>query len=209
MQWLPLSWRTAQTSLGTTRFFLSIYLPHLSLVIPCSYWASACYAVLPSRKTLYVISFRQTRDLPVVSLFPHPASFRFPSRGHPCLRLYPSHCRVDSGLAPIRNVRRQAHIKNSRTECTACTAVLKSGSHFQYGSGLTTSMPINRSWCPARKKIEEKSSDIRATRATNGFPAASAVRSPIRLERGVHPAKICSQRQAHSFAVWSVPFLSL
>ena len=84
----------------------------LSLVIPCSYWASACYAVLPSRKTLYMISFRQTRDLPVVSLFPHPASFRFPSRGHPCLRLYPSHCRVDSGLAPIRNVRRQAHIKN-------------------------------------------------------------------------------------------------
>ena len=100
-----------QVSPGTTRFFLSIYLPHLSLVIPCSYWASVCYAVLPSRKTLYVISFRQTRDLPVVSLFPHPASFRFPSRGHPCLRLYPSHCRVDSGLAPIRNVRRQAHIK--------------------------------------------------------------------------------------------------
>jgi len=33
-------------------------------------------------------------------------------------------------------------IKNSRTECTACTAILKSGSHFQYGSGLTTSMPI-------------------------------------------------------------------
>ena len=34
-------------------------------------------------------------------------------------------------------------IKNSRTECTACTAILKSGSHFQYGSGLTTSMPMN------------------------------------------------------------------
>ena len=33
-------------------------------------------------------------------------------------------------------------IKNSRTECTACTAILKSGSHFQYGGGLTTSMPI-------------------------------------------------------------------
>ena len=112
VQWLLLSKRSAQVSPGTTRFFLSIYLPHLSLVIPCSYWASACYAVLPSRKTLYVILFRQTRDLPVVSLFPHPASFRFPSRGHPCLRLYPSHCQVDSGLAPIRNVRRQAHIKN-------------------------------------------------------------------------------------------------
>ena len=34
-------------------------------------------------------------------------------------------------------------IKNSRTECTACTAILKSGSHFQYGSGLTASMPMN------------------------------------------------------------------
>ena len=34
-------------------------------------------------------------------------------------------------------------IKNSRTECTACTAILRSALHFQYGSGLTTSMPIN------------------------------------------------------------------
>ena len=66
-----------QTSLGTTRFFLSIYLPHLSRMIPCSYRASACLAALPSYETLYVISVRQTRDLPVVSLFPHPASFRF------------------------------------------------------------------------------------------------------------------------------------
>ena len=106
---LPFSKRIAQVSLGTTRFFLSIHLPHLSPVIPCSYWASAWSAVLPSRKTFYVISVRQTRDLPVVSLFPHPASFRFPSRGHPCLRLYPSHCRADSGLSPVRNVRRQAH----------------------------------------------------------------------------------------------------
>ena len=34
-------------------------------------------------------------------------------------------------------------IKNSRTECTACTALLKSAPHFQYGGGLTTSMPTN------------------------------------------------------------------
>ena len=66
-----------ETSLGITRFFLSIHLPHLSRMIPCSYRASACLAVLPSYETLYVISVRQTRDLPVVSLFPHPASFRF------------------------------------------------------------------------------------------------------------------------------------
>ena len=77
MQWLPLSRRTTQTSLGTTRFFLSIHLPHLSCLIPCSYWASTCIAALPSCMTLYEISVRQTRDLPVVSLFPHPASFRF------------------------------------------------------------------------------------------------------------------------------------
>ena len=35
------------------------------------------YATLPSCITLYEISVRQTRDLPVVSLFPHPASFGF------------------------------------------------------------------------------------------------------------------------------------
>ena len=77
MQWLLLSEHIAQISPGTTPFFRSIYLSHLSYMIPCSYWASACLAVLPSCITLYEISVRQTRDLPVVSLFPHPASFRF------------------------------------------------------------------------------------------------------------------------------------
>ena len=77
MQCLLLSEHIAQTSPGTTHFFLSIYLSHLSYMIPCSYWASACLAVLPSCITLYEISVRQTRYLPVVSLFPHPASFRF------------------------------------------------------------------------------------------------------------------------------------
>ena len=56
---------------------LSIHLPHLSCMIPCSYWASTCEAALPSCITLYEISVRQTRVLPVVSLSPHPASFRF------------------------------------------------------------------------------------------------------------------------------------
>ena len=77
MQWLPLSKHTAQTSPGTTCFFLSIHLLHLPYMIPCSFRASACKAVLPSCMAFYVISVRQTRDLPVVSLFPHPASFRF------------------------------------------------------------------------------------------------------------------------------------
>ena len=46
-------------------------------MIPCSYRASACFAVLPSCVTSYVVSVRQARGLPVVSLFPHPASFGF------------------------------------------------------------------------------------------------------------------------------------
>lgn len=86
------------------------------------YQAATEKLALTSCITSYVVSVRQTRDLPVVSLFPHPASFRFPSRGHPCLRLYPSHCRVDSGLAPIRNLRRQAHIKKAEQDAgiSAC-----------------------------------------------------------------------------------------
>ena len=52
---------------------------HLSLF---EYLSSICLvsvrsSALPSYITFYEISVRQTRDLPVVSLFPHPASFRF------------------------------------------------------------------------------------------------------------------------------------
>ena len=104
------SLKAFRTGLPGYHTFLSLHLS--ATFIPRDSVQLLGFGLLSSRKTLYVISFRQTRDLPVVSLFPHPASFRFPSRGHPCLRLYPSHCRVDSGLAPIRNVRRQAHIKN-------------------------------------------------------------------------------------------------
>ena len=46
-------------------------------MIPCSYRALSCLTDLPSCTAFYTISVRQTRDLPVVSLFPHPASFRF------------------------------------------------------------------------------------------------------------------------------------
>ena len=74
---LRLSARSAQTSPGTTRFFSSIYLPHLPHAIPCSYWASTCWAALPSHIAFYAVSVRQARGLPVVSLFPHPTFFRF------------------------------------------------------------------------------------------------------------------------------------
>ena len=35
---------------------------------------------------------------------------------HPCLRLYPSRYRADSGLSPVRNVRRRAHQAKKRAE---------------------------------------------------------------------------------------------
>ena len=37
-------------------------------------------------------------------------------QGHPCLWLYPSHCRVDSGLSPVRTCARRAHYKKSRRD---------------------------------------------------------------------------------------------
>ena len=113
-QWLLLSERSVQTSLGTTRFFPSIYLPHLLYTIPCSYRASSCVADLPSCTAFYTVSVRQTRGLPMGS-FPTSGFLQICSHlQHPCLRLYPSRYQVDSGLSPVRNVRRQAHNKSSR-----------------------------------------------------------------------------------------------
>ena len=51
----PLSERSMQISPEVPQhFFPSIYLPHLSPLIPCSYWASACIAVLPSCMTTHM-----------------------------------------------------------------------------------------------------------------------------------------------------------
>ena len=111
----------------------------------------------PHERTLYVISFRQTRDLPVVSLFPHPASFRFPSRGHPCLRLYPSHCRADSGLAPVRNVRRQAHIYQAAVHTRKTAAfLLFLRFPFPASSELLYFQGIRKSWEKKEEKREER-----------------------------------------------------
>ena len=37
-------------------------------------------------------------------------------QGHPCLWLYPSHCRADSGLSPVRTCARRAHSKKGLLE---------------------------------------------------------------------------------------------
>ena len=93
---------TAQTSLGTTRFFLSIHLPHLSCMIPCSYWALTWVAVLPTCMTSYEISVRQTRDLPVSWYIPH---IQLPSdsisRWTPLPSVYPSHYRRIRDFNPL------------------------------------------------------------------------------------------------------------
>ena len=50
-----------------------------------------------------------------VSTFPTSDFLQIPPRdGHPGLRLYPSHCRSDSGFSPVRNVRRRAHKRSTR-----------------------------------------------------------------------------------------------
>ena len=107
---LLFSERPMQTSPGTTRFFPSICLPHLLHMIPCSYRALACSAVLPSCATLYAVSVRQARGLPAVSLLPHPASFGF----HLAIDtlafgyILPATGRIRV-FHPIENVRRRAH----------------------------------------------------------------------------------------------------
>src|SRR5699024_6366690 len=56
---------------------------------------------------------------PWVSRFPTSSFLQIPPHdGHPCLRLCLSRYRADLGLAPLRNVRRQAHhTKRTRRPC--------------------------------------------------------------------------------------------
>ena len=62
--------------------------------------------VQPSMRFLFV----RPEVCPWGSRFPTSGFLQIqPHGGHPCLRLYPSLCRVDLGLAPFRNVCRQAH----------------------------------------------------------------------------------------------------
>ena len=53
-------------------------------------------------------------------------------QGHPCLWLYPSHCRADSGLSPVRTCARRAHRK---TALPTGSAVLYYGISFTIVSG--------------------------------------------------------------------------
>ena len=72
-----------------------------------------------------VISVRQTTGLPT-------PSFRFRLTADTLgVRLYPSRCRADSGLSPVRNVRRRAHITKRRGIILGAAA-LKQVYFFRY-----------------------------------------------------------------------------
>ena len=60
----------------------------------------------PYMRFLYV----RPEVCPRVSIFPESSFLQIPPHGgHPCFRLCPSHYRADSGLSPVRDVRRRAH----------------------------------------------------------------------------------------------------
>ena len=69
-----------EISPGTHTIFPSIYPPHLLRAIPCSYWASACRAALPSPVAsyeLYLFLFVGPEVCPPDCYIRNPAFFRF------------------------------------------------------------------------------------------------------------------------------------
>ena len=62
---------------------------------------------------------------PRVSRFPESSFLQILPHGrHPCLRLCPSRYRADSGLTPVRNVRRQAHLQKQCRIFRHCFIIL-------------------------------------------------------------------------------------
>ena len=83
-----------------------IYSTHFRVVIGLRLVQQSCPCVKPQMCFLYV----GPEVCPRVSIFPESSFLQIPPHGgHPCFRLYPSHYRADSGLSPVRNVRRRAH----------------------------------------------------------------------------------------------------
>ena len=103
-----------QISPGTTRFFPSICLPHLLHLSPCSYGLWLVMQSYPQTQPYMRFLYVRPEVCPRVSRFPESGFLQTPPHdGHPCLQLCPSHYRADSGLAPVRNVRRRAHTKKA------------------------------------------------------------------------------------------------
>lgn len=98
------------------------WVPHVSftpstcLIYPIRFRvAIGLYLVLqtyPRMRPYMRFLFVRPELCPRVSRFPESSFLQIlPRDRHPCLRLCPSRYRADSGLTPVRNVRRQAHSK--------------------------------------------------------------------------------------------------
>ena len=96
-QWLLFSEHLVQVSPGTTRFFSSIYLPHLLHLSPCSYGLQLVTQSYPQMQPYMRFLYVRPEVCPRVSRFPESGFLQIPSHDeHPCLRLYPSRYRADS-----------------------------------------------------------------------------------------------------------------
>ena len=80
-----------ETSLGTTRHFLSIYLPHLLQLIPSSYWTLVCLATLSL--TIAWCDFCSSDQRFASTFLQIPLTLIIATLwiGHPWSWLYPSH----------------------------------------------------------------------------------------------------------------------
>ena len=107
----------------------SPWVPHVSftpstcLIYPLRFRvAIGLYLVMqtyPRMRPYMRFLFVRPELCPRVSRFPESSFLQILSRDrHPCLRLCPSRYRVDFGLTPVRNVRRQAHITKIPTPIT-------------------------------------------------------------------------------------------
>ena len=134
----------------------------------------------PYMRFLYV----RPEVCPRVSIFPESSFLQIPPHGgHPCLRLCPSHYRADSGLAPVRNVRRRAHKVN------CCQRISHDSSLFIYFI-----IGVHSSTTPDTREIIRRSgapdSMSQHLCSSEGLPELSPLRDPVFIGRGCGWAEV-------------------
>ena len=118
---LPFSGRCAQTSPCTTRFSSSMYPRHLPCMIRAATGLRPEMRPYPHAEPFIRFLFVRSEVCPLEPPAPQSGFLQIPAHaGHPCLRLYPSRYRADSGLSPVRNVRRRAHQKRQAKPLRFC-----------------------------------------------------------------------------------------
>ena len=107
---------------------------------------------IPYMRFLYV----RPEVYPRVSRFPESGFLQISPHGeHPCLRLYPSHYRADSGLSPVRNVRRRAHNKAKAGISPAFSAALRvSYRTVSRAISIISVKPVSRSFAESSSPLK-------------------------------------------------------